>query len=192
MSTALANYNKKMKAIHDKINEIKHQNKSDLEKIEPLRNEYTEAINRFDLEKADGIAAEIDRIERVSALKEEQVKMLESKDHPEVKKIREEYSAALQAESERLIADYTPLREEVLKKKEEYMELAAKAFAIENDYHLLHRVKHFFENPNSYQILPIGFPDSVEAHAISANQIRQKGTEIGLIPPVELVKRRKS
>lgn len=189
MSTALENYNKKMKAIRDKINEIKNQNKSDFRKIEPLRNEYAEAINCFDLEKADGIAAEIDRIERVSALKKEQIKMLEREDHPEVKKIREEYSAALQAESEGLIADYTPLHEEVMKKKEEYMEMAAKALAIENEYHHIHRVKHSFENPGGYRISPTGFPASVEAHAISANQIRQKGTEIGLIPTVELVER---
>ncbi|MGM0899415.1 MAG: hypothetical protein ACQEV0_16015 [Bacillota bacterium] len=156
MTTPKEQYNAKIKKIDLKVQALEEANQADIHRIPELEKEYQQKIDAIEIERADAIHAEIDRLKRSAEIRGTQIKMLKDKNHPSRVAAKDEYLSALMEEKERIIEAHRTQHEKVLAAREEYMRLAISTLPLFNEFHDNAREYHAAEKPGFPMLYPSG------------------------------------
>lgn len=156
MTTPKEQHTAKLKEIDLKVQALEEANRADIQRIPELEKEYQNFIDAIEIEKADAIHAEIDRLKRATDIRTTQIQALKNATHPARVAAKDEYLVALKANEKRIIEEHRPLHEKVMAAREEYMRLAISTLPLFNEFHDNAREYHAAEKPGFPMLYPSG------------------------------------
>lgn len=179
MATPRELYDAKIREMNQKIKKFEEANKKDHAVIPLLERDYKKAIDELDIEKADEIHAKMDRLKRTAESRKEQIKLMDSSDHPQRQKAMDEYLEDLRAEEQAIKDEAAPLYEEIRAAREAYLEIVVKALPVEERFFKNAQDQHRAKFPkDAMTIVPHGLPGSTADACVAQHHIANKDREV--------------